>query len=179
TYYTRWGRTVCQANGSTLIYNGFAAGNKYDHHGPADFLCLAADPIWAKYDDTEQSQDYTSKVYGTEYDFLAEFSDGGAKFFGQNLQDHDAPCAVCLSSRSLSLMIPGRSECYPGWTKEYAGYIVTGAPLHISPTNYICLDQNAESQRGDARDDNGKLMYLVEAACGSLPCPPYIVFQDH
>ncbi|WAR23979.1 hypothetical protein MAR_037648, partial [Mya arenaria] len=106
------------------------------------FLCLAADPIWAKYDDTEQSQDYTSKIYGTEYDFQAEFTDGGAKFFGQNLQDHDAP------------------ECYPNWTKEYAGNIVSGAPNQISPTNYICLDQNAETERGDARDDNGKVLYL-------------------
>ncbi|XP_052777892.1 uncharacterized protein LOC128215225 [Mya arenaria] len=170
--YTRWGRTVCPANGTMLIYNGFAAGNSLNAHGPADFMCLSADPVWAKYDDS--SQGASSMVYGTEYEFSYQFSDGGAKLFGQNLQDHDAPCAVCLSSRSLSLMIPGRSECYPGWTKEYAGYIVSGAPSQISPTNYICLDQNAETERGDARNDNGKVVYLVEAACGSLPCPPYV-----
>ncbi|WAR30223.1 hypothetical protein MAR_032765 [Mya arenaria] len=108
------------------------------------------------------------------------YANGGAQFFGKNLYDHDAPCAVCHTSRQASVMIPGRNQCYPGWTKEYAGYLVAGlsGTSHKSPTNYVCLDSGAEYEASDYRDDNGKLMYLVEAMCGSLRCPPYVQYRE-
>ncbi|KAH3807580.1 hypothetical protein DPMN_135925 [Dreissena polymorpha] len=170
--YTRWGRTTCPQNGSELIYAGFSGGNAYNKNGAADYICLSGDPLWGVYDDSAQA--YALKIYGTEYEFSSQFSDGGARFFGQNLHDHDAPCAVCRSSRPTTVMIPGRNQCYPGWTMEYAGYLVSGLDIHAAPTNYACLDANSEWEVGDGESKDGKLMYLVEAACGSLRCPPYV-----
>ncbi|XP_052790165.1 uncharacterized protein LOC128224382 [Mya arenaria] len=178
--YVRWGRTTCPTNGTDLVYTGFAAGNYYNQEGAADYVCLTSEPIWGAYDDT--AQPISAKMYGTEYQFAHQsFVDGGAHFFGKHLHDHDAPCAVCQTYRRSSVMIPGRNQCYPGWTKEYAGYLVSdlsGYSDHKSSTNYACLDADAEYEIGDQVDNNGKLMYLVEAICGSLPCPPYVDYRE-
>ncbi|WAR30376.1 hypothetical protein MAR_032918 [Mya arenaria] len=159
--------------------NSYAGGNQFSEYGAADFLCLTSEPLWGMYDDAEHSP--SAKVYGTEYQFSEQqYANGGAQFFGKNLFDHDAPCAVCHTSRPATVMIPGRNQCYPGWTKEYAGYLVAGlsGTSHKSPTNYVCLDSGAEYEASDYRDDNGKLMYLVEAMCGSLRCPPYVQYRE-
>ncbi|XP_052790067.1 uncharacterized protein LOC128224294 [Mya arenaria] len=176
--YVRWGRTVCPANGTDLVYTGYAAGNFYSQNGAADILCLTSEPIWGAYDDTAQS--YSSKVYGTEYEFDL-YTNGGAQFFGKNLQNHDAPCAVCHTSRRTTVMIPGRNQCFPGWTKEYSGYLVStlsGYSGYTSSSNYACLDLEAEFESADYENKNGKLMYLVEAICGSLRCPPYVNYRE-
>lgn len=70
-------------------------------------------------------------------------------------------------------MIPGRHQCYPGWTMEYSGVLVSGGTKTLSATNYACLDGHPETEYGDAQDDNGKLMFMVKTQCGSLKCPPY------
>ena len=49
---------------------------------------------------------------------------------------------------------------------------------HMSPSNYVCLDSAAESQTSDFRDDDGKFMYVAEAVCGALPCPPYVNYRE-
>ncbi|WAR30369.1 hypothetical protein MAR_032911 [Mya arenaria] len=173
--YVRWGRTTCPKNGTDLVYTGYAAGNYYNQEGAADYVCLTSEPIWGVYDDAAQR--ISAKMYGTEYQFAHQsYVDGGSQFFGKNLHDHDAPCAVCQTSRRSSVMIPGRNRCYPGWTKEYSGYLVAGLSgysIQKSPTNYVCLDADAEYQTGDHVNNDGKVMNLVEAICGSLPCPPY------
>ncbi|XP_052788001.1 uncharacterized protein LOC128224290 [Mya arenaria] len=178
--YVRWGRTTCPANGTDLVYTGYTAGNLYSQNGAADYLCLTSEPIWGVYDDTLHT--YSARIYGTEYEFGGEgYSDGGAQFFGKNIQNHDAPCAVCITSRRATVMIPGRNQCYPGWTKEYSGYLVSGlsgTQGHASSSNYACLDAEAEYENSDIEDKNGKLMYLVEAVCGSLPCPPYVNYRE-
>ncbi|XP_052790068.1 uncharacterized protein LOC128224295 [Mya arenaria] len=178
--YVRWGRTTCPANGTDLVYTGYTAGNFYSQDGAADYLCLTSEPIWGVYDDTLHT--YSAKIYGTEYEFGGEgYPDGGAQFFGKNIQNHDAPCAVCITSRRATVMIPGRNQCYPGWTKEYSGYLVSGlsgTQGHASSSNYACLDAEAEYENSDFENRNGKLMYLVEAVCGSLPCPPYVNYRE-
>ncbi|XP_052807593.1 uncharacterized protein LOC128236638 [Mya arenaria] len=174
--YIRWGRTVCPSNGTELVYKGFAAGNWFNWHGgAADYICLTQDPIWGVYEDGANL--VSAKIYGTEYEFGEHYSDGGAKFFGSNLYEHDVPCALCHSSRPATVMIPGRNQCYPGWTLEYSGYLVSGrnqGTYDVSATNYACLDTVPESEFGDNQNNNGKLMVLVEAQCGSLKCPPYV-----
>lgn len=94
--------------------------------------------------------------------------------FGQNLRDHVVPCAVCLSGRVAVVMIPGRIQCYAGWTLEYSGYLVGGYSGHNAASNYVCLDLTPEVEVGDAENRNGKLMNVVEAECGALRCPPYV-----
>ncbi|XP_052790160.1 short-chain collagen C4-like [Mya arenaria] len=178
--YVRWGRTTCPANGTDLVYTRYTAGNFYSQDGAADYLCLTSEPIWGVYDDTLHT--YSAKIYGTEYEFGGEgYPDGGAQFFGKNIQNHDASCAVCITSRRATVMIPGRNQCYPGWTKEYSGYLVSGlsgTQGHASSSNYACLDAEAEYENSDFENRNGKLMYLVEAVCGSLPCPPYVNYRE-
>ena len=43
-----------------------------------------------------------------------------------------------------------------------------------SISNYACLDSRPEVEAGDQNNDDGRLMYVVEAVCGSLKCPPYV-----
>ncbi|WAR30216.1 hypothetical protein MAR_032758 [Mya arenaria] len=176
--YVRWGRTTCPTTGTDLLYTGYAAGNYFNQEGAADYVCLTSEPIWGVYDDA--AQPLSAKMFGTEYQFGQQsYVNGGARFFGKTLLDHDAPCAVCHTSRQATVMIPGRNQCYPGWTKEYSGYLVSGLSGisgHKSPTNYACLDADAEYEIGDHFSNDGKLMFLVEGMCGSFPCPPYV---DH
>lgn len=85
------------------------------------------------------------------------------------------PCAVCESTGSTSvLMIPGRDVCFPGWNKQYDGYIATGYSGHDSAKEYVCVDSDADFVYGGHRDTNGALFYSVSYTCGSLLCPPYI-----
>ncbi|KAH3807577.1 hypothetical protein DPMN_135922 [Dreissena polymorpha] len=154
---------------------GFTAGNRYNKNGASDFVCLLGDPIWGVYSDSPLT--YSPQIYGTEYE-MSFYSAGATQFFGSNIHDHDGPCAVCRSSRPTTVMIPGRNQCYPGWTMEYSGYLVSGLSEQSSPTNYACLDTKPEFELGDAEDRDGKLMYLVVAACGSLKCPPYVQSRE-
>ena len=173
--FVRWGKKSCPTvNGTTLIYSGYAAGSLYTHTGgAANHLCLSPDPIWANY---TNAMDALARVYGVEYQFYANDADKPrhTAFFGKRLDDQDAPCSVCQSSRTKVLMIPGRNACYKGWTLEYSGYLVAGYYRHVAATEYICLDKDPEFNVGGSRSDAGALLYLVEAVCGSVECPPYV-----
>ena len=125
--------------------------------GAANYLCLPNQPQWLSRTGGRAS------LYGGEYDN----SD-----FGQKNGD-DIPCVVCRTKANSVLMIPARTSCYSGWTRQYYGYLGAGASDHNAGSEYICVDINAEAiQRGRA-NDNGKLIYRVQTYCGSLPCPPY------
>ena len=173
--YVRWGKKSCPSvNGTTLVYSGYAAGSLYSNTGgAANHLCLSPDPIWDHYTD---AVDALSKIYGVEYEFTANAADKNrhTAFFGKRLQDQDAPCSVCQSSRTKVLMIPGRNACYKGWTLEYSGYLVSGDYGHASATEYICLDRNPDFNSGGFTSNDGALLYFVEVVCGSLECPPYV-----
>ena len=71
-------------------------------------------------------------------------------------------------------MIPARNKCYDGWTTEYSGYLSTGYYVDAGASEYICVDGEPEVIKGGTANTDGKLLYLVEGRCGSLPCPPYI-----
>jgi hypothetical protein len=109
-------------------------------------------------------------MYGTEYRGSATTS----VLFGHVVDLHNVPCAVCRSVRATAMMLPGRDECYPGWTLEYPGYLMAGNNGHVAATEYACVDGDPETEAGDFRNDAGALFYPVEGICGSLPCPPYI-----
>jgi len=65
--YTRWGKSVCQSNGTELVYSGLTAGSHYTHGGAAvNNLCLTKSPLWNKFDDNEQ---VGALVYGAKYEF--------------------------------------------------------------------------------------------------------------
>ena len=43
-----------------------------------------------------------------------------------------------------------------------------------SASEYICVDKDPEVTWHGSKDENGNLLYIVEAACGSLTCLPYV-----
>jgi hypothetical protein len=89
------------------------------------------------------------------------------------MQDQDAPCVVCRSPRPTSIMIPGKTDCYSGWSLEYTGYLMSGHYTHKGATDYACVDANPDAVLHGERDQDGKLFYFVEVKCGSLPCQEY------
>ena len=45
---------------------------------------------------------------------------------------------------------------------------------HAGSKDFICVDQDAEYVAGTHEDKNGALLYIVQGACGALPCKPYV-----
>ena len=142
-------------------------GSWYEHHGGAsNYICLPLNPKFEKIASGAQGSAY---VYGTEYQVSSQ-----SNMFIKNLDDPDAPCAVChAESRGSHVMIPARNVCPSGWTLEYKGYLMSGHYGHNGRTEFICVDGNAEPTTGSHVNKNGALLYFVEGNCGSLPCPPY------
>ena len=70
-------------------------------------------------------------------------------------------------------MIPGRVNCFNGWTLEYTGYLGAGQDGYFA-TNYVCIDSDPESVTGGSKNDDEAIVHNVETKCGSLPCPPYV-----
>lgn len=168
TTYVRWGRKVCPGNGSEAIYNGFAAGSYYNYEGgAANMLCLTRDPEFADYDDAVNSGAY---IYGTEYR-----TSGGVNLFPDDKISHDVPCVVCeVGQRSSTMMIPGRKTCYPGWTREYWGYLMAGYYTHKAPKDYYCIDAQPEQLFAGSAVVPGSYLYFVQSRCMPLQCPPYV-----
>ena len=168
--YTRWGRTTCPSNGTAMVYTGYAAGDHYTHSGGSpDMLCLPEEPIWAKHD---ASLNYVGGyLYGVEY----EMDNGRDKsILGKGIFQQDVPCAVCeTQQRSRRVMIPGRTECYDGWTAEYWGYLMSGHYKHAKNSNHYCVDADPDVLPGGHTNHNGYLLYFVEVRCHALKCPPY------
>ncbi|XP_028519315.1 short-chain collagen C4-like [Exaiptasia diaphana] len=165
--YVRWGRDVCPS-GTNLVYKGITGGGFYTHTGGGgNYLCLTSKP---KYLNFKKGFQNGGRMTGTEY----QVSDNTA-LLPKNLQHHDAPCATChVTTRGSKLMVPGTYECPLGWHREYYGYLMTAHYSHNHPTDFICVDENAQGRTGTHQDVDGALLYLVEGYCGSLPCGPYV-----
>lgn len=153
------------------------AGTYHDStHGTAagaNYLCLAAQPTWDHYSVTANN---LIRITGVEYQFWAhtEAAHDIKDFFGADIHNNDAPCSVCRSQRSTNVMIPGRKDCYAGWTKEYSGYLVGAYQHYDDATEYVCLDRRPEVVANSGTDYNDNKLYFVETFCGkSLECPPY------
>ena len=171
--YVRWGRTACPVNQSTeLVYSGRAGGSRYNEGGGAtNHLCMPDDPDYLQYAAGVQGYSY---VYGVEY-----LPARGQPFYVQpNVHAHNVPCAVCMAvSRCSLLMIPAKTQCPTSWTREYGGYLMSGAQSHPLPTTYECVDKDPESVPGlnSAGWNSGGsgLFEHVEASCNGMACPPY------
>ena len=168
--YTRWGRTTCPSqSGTSLVYEGLAAGSHHNHHGGgANVLCLVKNP---KYNPGTTTVNHnTAILYGTEYEIWS----GQALNRGLR-HEHNVPCAVChVSTRSSQIMVPGTYQCPSGWTPEYSGWLMAGYHSHKGRNMFTCIDKDAEVVPGQGADNNGNLFYHVEADCSTgIPCPPY------
>ena len=138
------------------------AGHNYlDASGGSEFLCLPQDVTWAQ---PGPNDTYSGQLYGTEYDMPTEV---GSRV---NL---NAPCCLCKTRRSTAVMFPARTNCFPGWTLEYTGYLGAGVRTQTL-TNYVCVDSSPETILGGAPTDYAASIHNVAAVCGSLPCPPFV-----
>jgi hypothetical protein len=138
----------------------------------ANFLCLPDNPLWDYYTDTKEN---AISITGVEYNFYPHSTAEQIKFFGSAPGHSEAPCATCRINRGSNIMIPGRTECFDGWTKEYSGYLVAGYPGYADSSEYVCLDRRPEvvAHSGNAVYENN--LYFVESHCGgTLACPPYV-----
>ena len=145
-----------------MLYTGRVAGEYYNHKGGgANYLCLPNNP---DYNIRTSSPRYYSRVYGTEYEY---------PLIGTH--NHDVPCAVCYATtRAAQLMIPAKTSCPSGWTREYYGYIMSeGNWDNRSRNQYICVDKNQVSLPGSRSNIDGTVIYHIKAACHGIQCPPY------
>ena len=165
--YTRWGRTTCPTiQGTQLLYAGRAGGTHYSHKGgAANHLCMPDNPDHLQYESGVQNRGF---VTGVEYDY--------ASLSPLNSFNHDnVPCAVCyVATRSVSVMIPAKTQCPTQWTLEYVGYLMTQIYTQNGRSMYECVDKDPESVPGSAgnSDPRGRL-FLVEPNCNGMLCPPY------
>ena len=165
--YTRWGRTNCSTDqGTELVYAGRAGGTHYNHSGgAANYLCLPDDPNHLQYQSGVQGY---SNVSGVEYYYSRLPSLSSVNY-------HNVPCAVCyVATRSVSLMIPAKTQCPTLWTLEYIGYLMSGYYNHAGRTMYECVDKDPESVPGlNSASNSTAYFVLVEPQCNGLSCPPY------
>ena len=162
--YVRWGRTICP-NGTELVYSGRAGGTRYDHKGGAsNFLCMPDDPDYLQYISEVNNYNFVSPV---EYRF--EYMPSLSQF-----NNHNAPCAVCYTAtRGTVLMVPAKTQCPTGWTREYYGYLMSSLNVH-GRSMYTCIDKDPESVPGlNGYSNPRSILYLNEINCNGFSCPPY------
>ena len=167
--YIRWGKSSCpNVTGTELIYAGRTGGTFYSKTGGgSNYLCMPDTPQYTlRY--TPGSQSY-SEVHGTEYEHPVV-----------GTYEHNVPCAVCYASTRVAVfMLPARTSCPTGWTREYYGYLMSSnqSGSHYR-TSFECVDKDQESLPGSQANTNGAVFYHVEANCNGLPCPPYNNYKE-
>ena len=152
------------------MFTGYTAGPHYNHSGGgSNYICLHSQPEWGRY--TNGLQHYGAYIYGTEYEIFANNPFSKSRYA---LHSNDAPCAACYTPKRATIMIPARTTCPDGWGKEYGGYVMAETYNHKGRTTYVCVDGDPEVRAGGSANMDGALFYNAEAACGALPCPPYV-----
>jgi len=173
--YTRWGKTSC-ARPSQVLYTGYTVSGYYQQTGHGgNYLCFHKN-FQVGAGNVPGSQPNSGWIFGVEYEINAGYANNAPFSFannsGNNLQDEDAPCAVCVNTKaSMQLMIPGRQDCPSSdMHLEYKGYLVSAWWNHVGRTEYICLDETPEARPGGAANTDGGLFYPVQIDCRALPC---------
>lgn len=155
---------------------GYAAGQYHNHTGGgSNILCLPRYPMWAT--KTSFTENYGS-IYGIEYQLSSYSSMGPNGLFltpnSTKLNHGVVPCVLCLTRGPAKVMvIPGRTKCYPGWSREYSGYLMTAYKGHKGRSKHVCVDRYAQRAFFVPQNHHQALLHYVEAKCGALPCPPY------
>ena len=168
--YVRWGKRSCSnVTGTELVYAGRAGGTFYSKSGGgSNYLCMPDTPQYTlSYTPGSQSH---SEIYGAEYQSPVA-----------GTIDHNVPCAVCSASTRVGiLMIPARTSCPTGWTREYYGYLMTEGSFWSDHhrTSFECIDKDQDSVPGSQANTNGALFFHVEANCNGLACPPYNNYKE-
>jgi len=180
--YVRWGRTTCPA-GASVVHKGYITGAYYNQEGSGgNFLCAHEHPVWGK-NNVPGMQSYTGLLYGTEYEIWSQYGYPNNNPFqsdnarGADLNNRDVFCVLCyVPNSSTNFMLTGRPDCGEDndqFKVEYKGYLMSERSDH-KRSEYICVDEAPEGRLGSEANLDGALLYPVQAACGSLPCPDYV-----
>ena len=89
-------------------------------------LCLPDHPTWGNY--TDGLDGYKGYIYGVEIDMIEP-----SHIFDHIVNEQDQPCVVCHTVYAVTHMFPGRINCFPGWSLQYAGYLMSSS--HTSAMN--------------------------------------------
>lgn len=132
---------------------------------PITSVCLMNRSSWTSYLDCNSSSAVVA-ITGVEYQAPV-----GALLGDVN--DRNVPCAACYTAeRAVKIMIPGRVNCMPSWTREYYGYLMAERDQNFR-NSFECVDVNAEVLPNSAPDRNGALFYHAEARqCQGTQCLP-------
>jgi len=133
--YTRWGHYNCPPN-SRRLYHGVMSGTLWTIKGAgANFLCM---PVHNSYYGAPLL--YRNRIRGNTFIQPVTYAHPlkGRDFF------HQIACAVCQANyKTSTVMIPGRSACPAGWTRQYYGYIMTEyGGNDNSRYQFECIDKN-------------------------------------
>ncbi len=86
-----------------------------------------------------------------------------------------------VSDKNLVLMVPAKTSCPSGFTREYYGYVMSEKVHAVHHRSmFECVDKDLESVHGgssQAYSTHG-LFGHVEAVCNALPCPPYNNYKE-
>ena len=86
------------------------------------------------------------------------------------------PCVACEAVRGAVLHVWGSTLCPSRWTQEYFGYVMANYYTSYKG-EYVCVDSNMEKGDGSTNQNQDR-WYLTETYCGSLKCPPYVVYRE-
>ena len=127
---------ICKMGQNHLLWEsihraGRAGGSWWNKPaGATKYLCMPNNPDYLQYDSTNQGHNY---VYGVEYDIAP----GQPLHTNPNVDQHNAPCSVCMAvSRCSLLMVPDKTSCPISWTREYYGYLMSAHQNQTFPTTY-------------------------------------------
>ena len=163
--YVRWGKSTCRS-GAQLLYGGRVGGSFAGYGGGSNYVCMPDVPEYTlRYSPGVQGHSY---IYGVEYE-------GNTV---PNKENHNAVCALCyLSEKGTSVMMPAKTSCPSGWTREYYGYLMAEL-VNNRRTEFVCVDKNLEPVPGSRDHINAGHLYYVEGHCDGVPCPPYNNFKE-
>jgi len=180
--YTRWGRNTCNSP-SQLLYTGFVASGAHNHPGSgANYLCAHKNPQYGS-GNVAGTQPYSGLLYGVEFELHSGYTNNlpfsYAKSGVTDLHNNDAVCAVCYNAKARDEhMVVGRQDCPSSDMRlEYSGYLVS-EHYGFNRGEFVCMDSSPEVRTGGEANQDGGLFYPVQGVCGSLPCPPYINYNE-
>ena len=138
--------------------------------GGNNHLCLSLNPDSATADDAFRNEAYITGVV---------YQETASEFIPAELRLQPVPCAVCEVQQRAVVMVPGSRSCGEGWRVEYEGVLMSEANAGQS-SNFVCVSRDMQGLAHAERNDNGEAgqLHVVEAKCGTLPCPPFAQGQD-
>ena len=147
-----------------LCVAGSMAKALHSAGGGSNYLCLPLAPEFLP--GSQAGFQSGAEIYGVEYE-------NGDTPVAQFPANHDAPCVVCeVRGQGQVLMIPARVTCPTDWRLEYSGVLMSQHKTHQS-SEFVCVSLALEAGQAGRLSKAGGSLYVVEAKCGSLPCPPY------